>query len=237
MERVVRKKSFIFNCDWQEVLMDYPAEVRLEVYDAIIRYAQSGTLSELKPLAKMAFSFIKKEIDYNNERYEEMVSKRSEAGKKGMSARYGTAQPETQEDGLTNLTKANKANKSYHCYHELTNVTDNDNDNVNVNVNVNDNDERKRVEKENADGRRFRPPSLQEVKDYIALKGYPVSAEAFHAFYESKGWMVGKNRMKSWKAAITTWRTRENGRKDGTSGGKLGNTAPEDFEGKGFTSL
>ena len=46
--------------------MDYPPEVRLEVYDAVIRYAASGTLSELKPLAKMAFSFIKKEIDYNS---------------------------------------------------------------------------------------------------------------------------------------------------------------------------
>lgn len=39
--------------------MDYPPEVRLEVYDAVIEYAESGTLSELRPLAKMAFSFIK----------------------------------------------------------------------------------------------------------------------------------------------------------------------------------
>lgn len=59
-------RSFIFNTAWQEVLMDYPPEVRLEVYDAIITYAASGTLPELKPLAKMAFSFIKKEMDCNN---------------------------------------------------------------------------------------------------------------------------------------------------------------------------
>ena len=58
-------RSFIFNTAWQEVLMDYPPEVRLEVYDAIIAYAASGTLPELKPLAKMAFSFIKNEIDNN----------------------------------------------------------------------------------------------------------------------------------------------------------------------------
>ena len=60
-----KKKSFIFNVEWQEILLDYPAEVRLEVYDAIIEYVATGTLSELKPMAKMAFSFIKKEIDYN----------------------------------------------------------------------------------------------------------------------------------------------------------------------------
>ena len=59
----MKRKNFVFNVSWQEVLMEYPAEVRLEVYDAVIRYAASGTLSELKPLSKMAFSFIKIEID------------------------------------------------------------------------------------------------------------------------------------------------------------------------------
>lgn len=54
------KRSFVFNIDWRDVLMDYPAEVRYEVYDAIIEYAASGKLLDLKPLAKMAFSFIKK---------------------------------------------------------------------------------------------------------------------------------------------------------------------------------
>lgn len=83
MGKQSKRKSFIFNVAWQEVLMEYPPEVRLEVYDAIIRYVASGKLSELKPLAKMAFSFIKNEIDYNNDRYDETVAKRSEAGRKG----------------------------------------------------------------------------------------------------------------------------------------------------------
>ena len=114
--------------------MEYPAEVRLEVYDAIIEYAASGTLRELKPLAKMAFSFIKKEIDYNNEKYEETVTKRSEAGKKGMSSRYKNHSGVTN---LTNVTSDNNANKTNTCYQgvtNLTNVTDNDNvyDNVSL---------------------------------------------------------------------------------------------------------
>lgn len=48
--------------------MGYPPEIRLEVYDAVIEYASSGTVPELKPLAKMAFSFIKREIDMDKER-------------------------------------------------------------------------------------------------------------------------------------------------------------------------
>ena len=39
--------------------MEYPEEVRLEVYDAIIKYAASGTLSEQKPLAKIGILFYK----------------------------------------------------------------------------------------------------------------------------------------------------------------------------------
>ena len=77
MGQEIKRKSFVFNIEWQEVLMDYPPEVRLEVYDAIIEYVASGTLSELKPLAKMAFSFIKKQIDYNNDKYHDFVTKRS----------------------------------------------------------------------------------------------------------------------------------------------------------------
>ena len=82
--------------------MDYPPEVRLEVYDAVIEYAGSGTLSELRPLAKMAFSFIKKEIDYNTCKYNDIVAKRSEAGKKAMNIRYN--------NDVTNLTNDSKSN-------------------------------------------------------------------------------------------------------------------------------
>jgi hypothetical protein len=81
------KKSFIFYASWKEVLKEYPAEVRLEVYDAIIEYVASGTLSELKPMARIAFSFIKKEIDYNEQRYQDVVNKRSEAGKRSAESR------------------------------------------------------------------------------------------------------------------------------------------------------
>ena len=114
--------------------MDYPAEVRYEVYDAIIEYAASGKLTELKPLAKMAFSFIKKEMDYNNERYNDIVAKRSEAGKKGMASRYSLQ----KDDGeLTKLTGDNKTNKSYQT---VTNVTSDNKTNYNEYDNDNDND-------------------------------------------------------------------------------------------------
>lgn len=124
MVEKAKKKSFIFNVEWQEILLGYPSEVRLEVYDAIIEYVASGTTLELKPMAKMAFSFIKKEIDYNTCKYNDIVAKRSEAGKKAMNKRYNK--------DVTNLTNDSKSNK---CYQDATNLTVNDNDNVNESPN------------------------------------------------------------------------------------------------------
>ena len=51
----------------------------------------------------------------------------------------------------------------------------------------------------------FRKPTLQEVSDYCTERRNGIDAEAFIAFYESKGWMVGKSPMKDWKSAIITW--------------------------------
>lgn len=58
-------------------------------------------------------------------------------------------------------------------------------------------------------GDRFVVPSLDEIKLNAAKIGLPDSeALKFHAFYESKGWMVGKNRMKSWIGAMSGWKVR-----------------------------
>lgn len=57
--------------------------------------------------------------------------------------------------------------------------------------------------------KRFVPPTLEEVKARIKEMNYTFDAEAFIAFYQSKNWMVGKNKMKDWKAAMVTWQKRE----------------------------
>ena len=59
------------------------------------------------------------------------------------------------------------------------------------------------------EGKRFSPPTLEEVKAHCKDKGYLFSAEAFLAFYSSKGWKVGNQSMKDWRAACTTWYTRD----------------------------
>ena len=54
--------------------------------------------------------------------------------------------------------------------------------------------------------KRFVPPSPEEVEAYSKEIGYPLPGQAWCDSYEQKGWAVGKGRMKSWKAAVRTWK-------------------------------
>ena len=56
---------------------------------------------------------------------------------------------------------------------------------------------------------KFKIPELEEVQEYFIEKGSEKSeASAFINFYDSKGWMVGKNKMKNWKASASGWISR-----------------------------
>lgn len=60
-------------------------------------------------------------------------------------------------------------------------------------------------EKEETSGR-FKPPTIEEVKAFCVERKNNVDPVKFWHFYNSKGWMVGKNKMKSWQSAmISQW--------------------------------
>lgn len=81
-----------------------------------------------------------------------------------------------------------------------TKVKPNENVNENDNVNNNDNIKENIIKEKN-----FKKPSFEEVEEYCKERNNDIDAQRFIDFYESKGWMVGKNKMKDWKACIRTW--------------------------------
>lgn len=74
--------------------------------------------------------------------------------------------------------------------------------------------------------KRFTPPTREEVQAYCMERGNNVDAEAFIDFYTSKGWMVGKNPMKDWKACVRTWEKRDKADK----GNKVANQLEQSYE-------
>ena len=74
-------------------------------------------------------------------------------------------------------------------------------------------------------------PTLEEVQACIAERGYNVDAELFMNHYESNGWKVGKNPMKSWRATLVTWQKRN----AHASNAPQFNPQTPNFNGQGFT--
>lgn len=52
---------------------------------------------------------------------------------------------------------------------------------------------------------RFVPPTIQEISDYCRERSNAVDPQRFVDHYTSNGWMVGKNKMKDWRASVRTW--------------------------------
>jgi DNA-binding transcriptional ArsR family regulator len=56
---------------------------------------------------------------------------------------------------------------------------------------------------------KFKIPTVEEVTDYCRERNNTLDAQNFIDFYSSKGWLVGKNKMKDWQACIRTWETND----------------------------
>ena len=69
------KDSFVFRKEWRDAISGFSDDVRLEIYEAIIEYGITGEIKQLKPLAKMAFNFVKTELDKDKQKYEAMCER------------------------------------------------------------------------------------------------------------------------------------------------------------------
>ena len=86
---------------------------------------------------------------------------------------------------------------SYEGY--LENYKDNNIEYNNIEYNIKEKNKRKV----------FIKPTIEEISSYCLERNNGINAEAFYDFYESKGWYVGKNKMKDWKACVRTWEKRD----------------------------
>lgn len=165
--------------------------------DALLTYAGGEEPTFTDGMVMVAFDFFRTQIDIDRAKYDEVCEKRREAGRNG---------------GLAKKANATK----YYQMQAKESKTKHDNDNNNDNDNVNDNEnvvvvptaqqppQRKTV--------KFVKPTIEEIRAYTTAKHYTFDAEAFFAYYESNGWKVGRNPMKDWRMACTTWQKKQNER-------------------------
>lgn len=113
------KNSFVLYTDYLEQIKLLDMEQRGILITNIFLYQIGEQIEEMDGMTMMAFAFIKSQIDRDNDKYEETIKKRKEAGAIGGKQK------------VANLASAKSAKQ------KVANLADNVNDNVNVNVNVN----------------------------------------------------------------------------------------------------
>lgn len=102
-----------------------------------------------------------------------------------------------KEEETTNKTTNNKSDKRPTNDQQTTTIEQYNNITI-------EQDKEKNIKKESPK-RKIIPPKLEWVKEYCQERKNNVDAEKFFDFYESKGWKVGKERMKDWEASVRTW--------------------------------
>ena len=187
----MERNGFVFYRSFAEALSDLDEITRAHCYDALIEYALNGNEPSLNGIESAVFKLIKPQIDANNRRYENGC-KGAEFGKLGGRPRKNPIGDNQKNPKETPKEKDKEKEK------------DKDKDKENVK------DKEKDKEKESrAKTTVFTPPSFEEVNKYCTERNNGVDPQAFIDFYSSKGWLIGKSKMKDWKAAIRTWERRD----------------------------
>ena len=175
------RDTFIFYRSFKESMSDLSDKDKLIMYEAISDYSLDLKEPKLTGFPKALFSLIRPILDANIQRWKN--------GRKG-GAPIGNlnAKKQPKNNQKTTEKQPNK-DKEYNI----------------KNVNIEDKSSNNGADKST----RFVPPTLTEVQDYIQKNSYSVDASTFIDFYTSKGWMVGSNKMKDWKAAVRTWQRKQ----------------------------
>lgn len=184
------KKSFVLYHDIRTPLELLTDEQRGKLFLALLNYSEYGELPDFDGALLMAFAFIRTSLDRDAEAWAEKRAKRAEAGRSGGLAKVANA-------SIASDAKQSVANLA-------VNVPANVPAPVPVNLSTTTSGGRGTADKPPR-ASRFTPPSVEEVRVYCAERKNSVDPERFVDFYASKGWLVGKSKMKDWRAAVRSW--------------------------------
>ena len=211
------RESMVFYKSFWEAINELDDADQLAALRSIIGYALDGEEPDGSGPAKAIFMMAKPQIDANEKRYQN--------GKGGGKKNKNVTKPEPNpnQNGTKPEPKPNQSLTKPEPNPNQNGTKPEPNENVNENVNVNVNDNEKEKESPSAIPKRkptaFTPPTLEEVKAYCAERRNDVDPQRFVDFYASKGWKVGNQAMKDWRAAVRTWERSETAR-SGTTGAR-----------------
>lgn len=203
MEDEIRPKALMIPFDKFVILDILPPEQYKNILTKMRQYVEHGEEPEgLEPMEQMAFESLRAFMNENIKTYQRTIEANRQNGRKGGRPRKaketdGFSEKPTETHGEPNETHKNQSTK-YKV--QSTKYTDSI-ESIEIDASASPSPRA---------SKRFSPPGLEEIEAYFAEKGGTAAhAERFRDFYESNGWKVGKNPMKSWKAAASGWMSRD----------------------------
>nr|DAG28243.1 MAG TPA: hypothetical protein [Caudoviricetes sp.] len=203
MEDEIRPKALMIPFDKFVILDILPPEQYKNILTKMRQYVEHGEEPEgLEPMEQMAFESLRAFMNENIKTYQRTIEANRQNGRKGGRPRKaketdGFSEKPTETHGEPNETHKNQSTK-YKV--QSTKYTDSI-ESIEIDASASPSPRA---------SKRFSPPGLGEIEAYFAEKGGTAAqAERFRDFYESNGWKVGKNPMKSWKAAASGWMSRD----------------------------
>jgi hypothetical protein len=184
------KKSFVLYCDLIHTITKMPSDKAGDLFKHILAYVNDENPITNDLIIELTFEPIKQQLKRDLDKWEnEIKPQRSEAGRLGglKSGEARRSKLKQNEANALNL-KQNEANEA-----------------VNVNVSVNDN-VRKDISKTLLI--EVEKIFLEKTEYNWSISSAKKEAEKFYNFYGSKGWKVGKEKMKSLPHAIGGWISR-----------------------------
>lgn len=188
------RSSFTFYLSFEKAISKLDDNNQLIVYRAISRYSLFGEIPQVDGFAAIAWELIKPILDKSRIR---SINGAKAKGKSKPNL-VGNQNAVSKKGAKTKLKQSKNEAKTKRD-------RDKDRDRDRDRINIEDKSSNNGADKST----RFVPPTLTEVQDYIQKNSYSVDASTFIDFYTSKGWMVGSNKMKDWKAAVRTWQRKQ----------------------------
>lgn len=148
---------------------------------AMLNYASTGEVPQFDGNERFIWPSLQMQIDRDIETYQAKCSRNRENGAKGGRP---SKKPGVMTETERFLEKPKKPKKK-------KNEKEMENDNIGADKPLTRS--------------KFSPPSVDEVNAYCAEKGLSIDTQRFVDYYESNGWMVGRNKMKDWRAAVRNW--------------------------------
>lgn len=201
-QRKERPDGFVLYSQSMKVLQLLSDEAAGRVIKCAIEYFLTlHEMTEDQSAEYLAFSILKVDVDTALSRFRELCQRNAEnRGKDGQAEL-----PATSGDHSSPVVASGRQN-----INEIIDIKLSD-------MNLSD----MNLDKDAATGKpapalkskKFIPPTVEQVDEYIRGRNSQVDAQRFVDFYTAKNWMVGRNRMADWKAAVRTWEKRDTEKK------------------------